>query len=88
VQIIELDERTEKNTAHRFTGGAQPSFPKQLRFNEQYEKLVYGYLWSFIIYPWEQTGGPLGYPLWKNNVNLDQEYTMYCLVFFYLGIFW
>jgi hypothetical protein len=22
------------------------------------------------------------YPLWKNNVNLDQEYTRYCLVFF------
>jgi hypothetical protein len=21
-------------------------------------------------------------PLWKNNVNLDQEYTRYCLVFF------
>jgi hypothetical protein len=31
-----------------------------------------------------------GYPLWKNNENLDQEYSRYCLVFFfvYLGIFW
>jgi hypothetical protein len=40
-------------------------------------------------------------PLWKNNENLDQEYTKYCLVFFLfilvyfgrlcryiLGMFW
>jgi hypothetical protein len=27
--------------------------------------------------------GKKGIPLWKNNVNLDQEYTRYCLVFFF-----
>jgi hypothetical protein len=30
----------------------------------------------------------LGNPLWENNVNLDHEYTRYCLVFFvYLVVY-
>jgi hypothetical protein len=26
-------------------------------------------------------------PVWKNNLNLDQEYTRYCLVFFFC-LYW